>query len=167
MLFLCFFLFVYSKIMHYICSSKNKTLYDYNNKNEINRLFLLDKPICLSFRQRAIFFSIALFWTIVIWLNDHVYRPYVIENNIDDVHIAYSCPSFFSVISCVFFGYSIEKKQLFSSLGMVLLIEVACLFYEVVMSYTFDYYDVLSTLLGGYPAYLLLVFVLKIMKVYD
>ena len=136
-------------------------------KNEINRLFLLDKPICLSFRQRAIFFSIALFWTIVILLNKHVYRPYVCENNIDDMHIAYSCSGFFSVIAGVFFAYSIEKKQPFSCLGMVMLSEVAFLFYEVVMSYTFDYYDILSTLLGGYPAYLILGFVLKKMKIYD
>ena len=64
-------------------------------KNEINRILLVEKPILLSSKQRKIFFSISLLWTIVIWLNDHVYRPYVIENNIDDVHIAYSCPSFF------------------------------------------------------------------------
>ena len=127
-------------------------------KNEIMRALVLDKPICLSFRQRAIFFSIALFWAIVILLNKHVYRPYVCENNIDDMHIAYSCSGFFSVIAGVFFGYSVNKKQYFSCLGVVMLSEVAFLFYEVVMSYTFDYYDVLSTLLGGYPAYLLLVF---------
>ena len=136
-------------------------------KNEIMRALVLDKPILLSSKQRKIFFSISLLWAIVIWLNDHVYRHYVIENNIDDVHIAYSCPSFFSVIAGVFLGYSVDKKQCFTHWGVVVLIEVACLFYEVVMSYTFDIYDVLATLLGVFPAYLISGLVLKIMKVYD
>lgn len=132
--------------------------------NTIKSLLLVDKPIYFSSKQRKIFLSITLFWVIVITLKDYVYRPYVYENNIWDMHIADSSSSFFSVIVGVFFAYSIERKQLFTHLGIVLLSELAFLFYEVVMSYRFDYYDIWATLLGGYPAYLLSGFVLNKMK---
>ena len=135
------------------------------NVKNINRLFLLDKPICLSFRQRACLFCISFIFVIVYIVIYFVYRPYIYANNIWDMHIADSCSSFITMLAGVCFLYMVEKKQLLTPLGIVLLSEFTFILYEVVFSYTFDYYDVLSTLLGGYPAYLLLGFVLKKMKV--
>lgn len=76
-------------------------------------------------------------------------------------------PVFFTVIAGGFVGYLVDKKQYCTHLAILLSSEFASLFYEFVMSYTYDYYDVLAILLGFLPAYLILGLVLKMMKFYE
>jgi len=84
------------------------------------------------------------------------YRPYIINHNINDIGIQGYAPNFFTVLSLSLIAAYFTKSN---PIKTMMAVTLGVLFYEIEQiwtSWTFDYMDIIASLLGLGVAVLIL-----------
>lgn len=106
------------------------------------------KVLKLGKRHRILFFSISLVLLLVVVVLNNFYRPYIYANHLFDMHLADTYTNLLGVPICLFILLSLTKRlecKIFIYVGCVC---CGLILYEFV-GLTFDYYDIIATLLSG------------------
>ena len=98
----------------------------------------------------------------------YVYRPYIYENEINDLGIADSMGNLGGIVVQIFFSLAIlnsQKKKAFNVIGFLV---AGFILYEIVQPYlpkgVFDWRDIYGTIIGGLVSAILLVLMRRIIK---
>lgn len=111
-----------------------------------------------NFKSKSVLLYLSLFFGLIGVLIKVIYRPWIINNSINDLGISGFAPNFiYTTGICLFASFIVKKghinTMIFCSLG-VLAYETE----QILTSRTFDYHDILATIIG-------LVFAIFIFKV--
>ncbi len=93
----------------------------------------------------------------------YTYRPYIYENHIYDFHIADTIGSIVCVPAATLFFYGFNRSYSFAKL--ILAFTLTYILYELLGLFsihgTFDYYDIIATIMSGMCTYFILSICLK------
>lgn len=154
------------KLFLYICCiiTQQCILYISNNSMSVtmnfSNILKFDAPIYLSKRTRVVAIIIAVSIAAVSWILTETYRPYIYANNIFDFHLADSLTNLLAVPACVCASISFSKKLDSKAVSYVAGTCLGLILYEFI-GFTFDYYDMLATLISGVPTAIVLSYVIK------
>jgi hypothetical protein len=79
------------------------------------------------------------------------YRPYIYENHINDFHLADTIPNWLAVPAVTLFLWGLSKGKIYKynfKMGIVCS-AMSIVFFEFILSATFDYWDLIATILSG------------------
>jgi uncharacterized membrane protein len=117
------------------------------------KLFTSEEPLRRIDTRRIVYLIIFILSFIVTEFGRHVYRPIIYRNNINDFGLADSIGNMGGIIVQVFFGLALlnsDYKQGFRVIGFL---TTGYIIYEIVQPIlpkgTFDWKDIIGTLLGG------------------
>ena len=117
------------------------------------KLFLLDSPIEQSIKRRLMYLLLALFCFGFGLLLNFTYRPYVYRNHINDFHLADVIGNIVAVPAAAFFFYAINKSIRYNKFAILVIDLLIWCFYEVTFSTTFDWWDILASLIMCFVTY--------------
>ena len=131
--------------------------------------FFLDKEKLRTIDTfRIIYFIVFMVSFALTELGRYVYRPYIYENNINDLGIADSMGNSGGIIVQIFFGLTLINSTKKKGLRLILFFVVGYIIYEVAQLVlpkgTFDWQDIYGTLIGGLVGMALFLFVHKVIK---
>lgn len=89
-------------------------------------------------------------------LMNYTYRPYVYRNHINDLHLADVIGNIVAVPAAAFYFYAMNKSIRYSKLAILVIDFFIWCFYEVTISTTFDWLDILASLIMCFVTYLIL-----------
>ena len=87
------------------------------------------------------------------------YRPYIYENHINDFHIADTISNWLAVPAATLFLWGIFKGRTKFKKGILYSV-ITFIIYEFILSATFDFWDIIATVLSGGITYLIYIFLL-------
>ena len=119
----------------------------------IRKLFFLDSPIDQSDKRRLIYFYWALICFGLGLLFVFTYRPFIYSNHINDWHLADSISNIVAVPAAAFFYYAFYKSIRLTKLAILVQVFFIWCFYEVALSQTFDWWDILATMIMCFVTY--------------
>lgn len=98
----------------------------------------------------------------IAFIGSTIYRPYIYNNNIPDLHFADFLPNLFSVpVTYAFYSfiYSILKKNINDKISTIKKITFGMVFYEFLQLFTggFDVYDLGATFFGAGIVYFVVI----------
>ncbi len=119
----------------------------------IQSLFVLDPPIVQSNKRRLVY----LLWALVCFglglLLAYTYRPFIYSNHINDWHFADTVSNIVAVPAAAFFFYAMHKSVRYTKLAILVFVFLVWCFYEVAISQTFDWWDILATMIMCFVTY--------------
>jgi len=123
--------------------------------------FFFDKKRFRTFdKLRLIYLLIFLFSFLLTEAGRYIYRPYIYENNINDLGIADSMGNLGGIVVQIFFGMILFNPLYKKAIRLVLFFSSGYIVYEFLQPYlpkgTFDWLDIYGTLLGALFAILIL-----------
>ena len=122
----------------------------------VRKLLLVDSPIEQSIKRRLIYLLFALFcFGFGLFLN-FTYRPYVYKNHINDLHLADVIGNIVAVPAAAFFFYAMNKSIRYNKFAILVIDFLLWCFYEVTFSNTFDWWDILASLIMCFVTYSIL-----------
>ena len=127
----------------------------------VRKLFLLESPIEQSTKRRLIYLLFALLCFGFGLLLNYTYRPYVYRNHINDLHLADVIGNIVAVPAAAFFFYAINKSIRYNKFAILVIDFLTWCFYEVTLSATFDWWDILASLIMCFVTYPILVILEK------
>ncbi|MGM0582768.1 MAG: hypothetical protein ACQETL_18985 [Bacteroidota bacterium] len=102
----------------------------------------------LKYKKKDILIICSLLAGLLGFLVKIIYRPLIVENNINDYGFQGFAPNlFYTIGACLFAAYWVKKGQI----KTMIFVTVGVLVYEteqIWTSRTFDYLDVLATIIG-------------------
>ena len=119
----------------------------------IRKLVFLDPPIELSDKKRLIYFYGALICFVLGLLLAFTYRPLIYTYHINDWHLADTIGNIVAVPAAAFFFYAMHKSVRYTKLARLVQVFLIWCFYEVTISQTFDWWDILATLIMCFVTY--------------
>ena len=125
-------------------------------------LFTLTPPMVQSNRRRLVYLLLCVLCVGGGWLLNFTYRPYVYANHIDDWHLADTIGNIVAVPAAAFLFYAVQKTIRQTKLAVLAMDFLTWCLYEVVFSMTFDWWDILASLLMCFVTYPILRAVEKI-----
>lgn len=128
-------------------------------------IFFLESPIEQSDKRRLIYFYGALICFVLGLLLAFTYRPFIYSNHINDWHLADTIGNIVAVPAAAFFYYAINRSVRYTKLTVLVLVFLIWCFYEVALSQTFDWWDILAILIMCFVTYpILQVFEKKVVE---
>lgn len=127
----------------------------------VRKLFLLNSPLEQSTKRRLIYLLFALFCFGFGLLLNYTYRPYVYRNQINDLHLADVIGNIVAVPAAAFFFYAMNKSIRYNKFAILVIDFLIWCFYEVTLSNTFDWWDILASLIMCFVTYPILVILEK------
>ena len=119
----------------------------------IQSLFVLDSPIVQSNKRRLVY----LLWALVCFglglLLAYTYRPFIYSNHINDWHFADTVSNIVAVPAAAFFFYAMHRSVRYTKLAILVFVFLVWCFYEVAISQTFDWWDILATMIMCFVTY--------------
>ncbi len=125
------------------------------------KLFVLDPPVEQSGRRRLFFLLGAILCFLIGVLLTYFYRPYIYANHINDWHLADTIGNIVAVPAVAFLFYAAQKTVRYTKLTVLTLDFLVWCLYEAFFSLTFDWRDILASLIMCFVTYLILRVVLK------
>ena len=125
------------------------------------KLFVLDPPVEQSGRRRLFFLLGAILCFLIGVLLTYFYRPYIYANHINDWHLADTIGNIVAVPAVAFLFYAAQKTVRYTKLTVLILDFLVWCLYEAFFSLTFDWRDILASLIMCFVTYLILRVVLK------
>ena len=125
------------------------------------KLFVLDPPVEQSGRRRLFFLLGAILCFLIGVLLTYFYRPYIYANHINDWHLADTIGNIVAVPAVAFLFYAAQKTVRYTKLTVLTLDFLVWCLYEAFFSLTFDWRDLLASLIMCFVTYLILRVVLK------
>ena len=125
------------------------------------KLFVLDPPVEQSGRRRLFFLLGAILCFLIGVLLTYFYRPYIYANHINDWHLADTIGNIVAVSAVAFLFYAAQKTVRYTKLTVLTLDFLVWCLYEAFFSLTFDWRDILASLIMCFVTYLILRVVLK------
>ena len=119
----------------------------------IRKFFFLDSPIEQSDKRRLIYFYWALIFFVLGLLLAFTYRPFIYSNHINDWHLADTIGNIVAVPAAAFFFYAMHKSVRYTKLAILVQVFFIWCFYEVALSQTFDWWDILATMIMCFVTY--------------
>lgn len=123
---------------------------------DVRKLFILNPPLEQSKKRRWVYLLLCVLCAGIGWLLSITYRPYVYANHINDWHLADSIGNIVAVPAAAFLFYAMQKTIRQTKLAVLIIDFFAWCLYEVVFSMTFDWWDILASLLMCFIMYPLL-----------
>jgi uncharacterized membrane protein YoaK (UPF0700 family) len=119
-------------------------------------LFVLDPPVEQSGRRRLFFLLGAILCFLIGVLLTYFYRPYIYANHINDWHLADTIGNIVAVPAVAFLFYAAQKTVRYTKLTVLTLDFLVWCLYEAFFSLTFDWRDILASLIMCFVTYLIL-----------
>ncbi len=98
----------------------------------------------------------------------YIYRPFIYENNINDLGIADSMGNLGGIIVQIFFGLTIINSTKKKGLRLIVFLVIGYMIYEVLQLIlpkgVFDWKDIYGTIIGGVLGLLLFLLIHKLTK---
>ena len=116
-------------------------------------IFFLESPIEQSDKRRLIYFYWALIFFVFGLLLAFTYRPFIYSNHINDWHLADTIGNIVAVPAAAFFFYAMHKSVRYTKLAILVQVFFIWCFYEVALSQTFDWWDILATMIMCFVTY--------------
>ncbi len=123
---------------------------------DVRKLFILNPSIEQSKKRRWVYLLLCVLCAGIGWLLSFAYRPYVYAHHINDWHLADSIGNIVAVPAVAFLFYAMQKTIRQTKLAVLIMDFFAWCLYEVVFSMTFDWWDILASLLMCFIMYPLL-----------
>lgn len=120
---------------------------------KIRKLFFLDSPIEQSNKRRLLYFHLTLICFVLGLLLAFTYRPFIYSNHINDWHLADTIGNIVAVPAAAFFFYAWHKSIRYTKLTILVLVFLIWSFYEIAISQTFDWWDILATMIMCFVTY--------------
>ncbi len=109
--------------------------------------------------RRIAYFVTFVFSFIMTEIGRFYYRPYIYENNINDLGIADSIGNLGGIVVQIFFGLLLLNSSKKKGFRVIVFFVVGYIFYEIVQPIlprgVFDWLDIYGTVLGGIVGLLL------------
>ncbi len=109
--------------------------------------------------RRIAYFVTFVFSFIMTEIGRYYYRPYIYENNINDLGIADSIGNLGGIVVQIFFGLLLLNSSKKKGFRVIVFFVVGYIFYEIVQPIlprgVFDWLDIYGTVLGGIVGLLL------------
>ena len=86
-------------------------------------------------------------------LLNFTYRPYVYRNHINDLHLADVIGNIVAVPAAAFFFYAMNKTIRYNKFAILVIDFLLWCLYEVAFSTTFDWWDILASLIMCFVTY--------------
>ena len=125
----------------------------FNGTMSGRKLFLLDSPIEQSNKTRLMYLLLALSCFCFGLLLNFTYRPYVYRNHINDLHFADVIGNIAAVPAGAFFFYAMNESIRYNKFAILVIDFLIWCFYEVAISATFDWWDILASLIMCFVTY--------------
>ena len=119
----------------------------------MRRLFILTSPMEQSNRRRLVFLLLSVLCAGIGWFLNFTYRPYVYVNAINDWHLADTIGNIVAVPAAAFLFYAVQKTIRQTKFAILAMDFMAWCLYEVVFSMTFDWWDILASLIMCFVTY--------------
>ena len=119
----------------------------------MRRLFILTSPMEQSNRRRLVFLLLSVLCAGIGWILNFTYRPYVYVNAINDWHLADTIGNIVAVPAAAFLFYAVQKTIRQTKFAILAMDFMAWCLYEVVFSMTFDWWDILASLIMCFVTY--------------
>lgn len=131
--------------------------------------FFLDRD---NFRRvdtfRIFYFFMFVFSFVLTEIGRYVYRPYIYENNINDLGIADSMGNLGGIMVQMFFGLTLLNSSRKKGVRIILFFVVGYIVYEILQPFlpkgVFDWKDIYGTIIGGVIGFLLFLLIHKVVK---
>ncbi len=123
---------------------------------DVCKLFILNPPLEQSKKRRWVYLLLCVLCAGIGWLLSFTYRPYVYVHHINDWHLADSIGNIVAIPAAAFLFYAMQKTIRQTKLAVLIMDFFAWCLYEVVFSMTFDWWDILASLLMCFIMYPLL-----------
>lgn len=123
---------------------------------DVRKLFILNPPLEQSKKRRWVYLLLCVLCAGIGWLLSFTYRPYIYTNHINDWHLADSIGNIVAVPAAAFLFYAMQKTIRQTKLAVLIMDFFAWCLYELVFSMTFDWWDILASLLMCFIMYPLL-----------
>lgn len=124
--------------------------------------FIYLNPVKVQTKKRRILFGLLLLiWVGLGILLNFTYRSYIYSNHLNDFHIADTLGNSFAVPAAILFYYAINKTVRHTKLCVIFLTWFIWVFYELVISDTFDWYDIIANTFMCLLSYSIMVLIEK------
>ena len=117
--------------------------------------FKLSHPIRLTKRNRVRHFIISIILVLICVILNLTYRPFIYANHINDLYFADTFTNLLGVPASTFLCLALTSKLTHKAIVYVSGVYLGLILYECI-GLTFDYKDILATLLSGIVTTILL-----------
>ncbi len=128
---------------------------------DVRELFILNPPLEQSNKRRWVYLLLCILFAGIGWFLSFTYRPYVYAHHINDFHLADTIGNIVAVPATAFLFYALQKTIRHTKFAVLTLVFLIWCLYESVFSLTFDWWDILASLLMSFVIYPLLLFLEK------
>lgn len=112
---------------------------------DVKSLFILDPPYVQDKRHRILCAVLMAVISCIGLVFSLTYRPYIYSHHINDFHFADTLGNIFAVPAAYLLFFVMFKNIRYTKLLILLLVFVCWTIYELLLSNTFDWYDILAT----------------------
>ena len=130
----------------------------------VKELLYLDPPKEQTNKRRILFGVLLIVWVGLSLLVKFTYRPYIYSNHLNDFHIADTLGNIFAVPAFILFYYALSKTVRYTTLCVVLIAWISWTFFELVLTETFDWYDIIANTIMCLLSYPIMVLIEKRLK---
>lgn len=113
----------------------------------IKSLFILEKPYVQDIRHRILCAVLMVVISCIGLVLSLTYRPYIYSHHISDFHIADTIGNIFAVPAAYLLFFVMFKNIKYTKSLILLLVFICWTIFELLLSNTFDWYDILATLI--------------------
>jgi hypothetical protein len=103
-------------------------------------------------KKHIIAIILGLIFAVTCAVLSKTYRPYIYTNHINDFHLADTIPNWLALPSGTLFFWGLHKGCNTFKKGILCAV-VGIIVYEFILSATFDWYDIIATILSGSGTY--------------
>ena len=128
---------------------------------DIRKLFVLTQPVEQCSKRRLSYLLLSLLCAVIGGVLTYTYRPFVYANHINDWHLADTIGNIAAIPAAAFLFYAAQKTVRYSKLAVLAFDFLAWCLYEAVFSLTFDWWDILASLVMCFVTYPLFSFLEK------
>lgn len=121
--------------------------------NTCDKFLILTPPVDQSRKRRRICLFLCVLCVGLGWLLNFTYRPYIYAHHINDWHLADTIGNIVAVPAAAFLFYAVQKSIRHTKLAVLAMDFLAWCLYEVFFSMTFDWWDILASLIMCFVTY--------------
>ena len=119
----------------------------------IKGLLILTPPVEQSKKRRQVYLFLCALCAVMGWFLSFTYRPYIYAHDINDWHLADTIGNIVAVPAAAFLFYAVQKTIRHAKLAILVMDFLVWCLYEAVFSVTFDWWDILATLIMCFVTY--------------